>query len=150
MGGTVKVDPLKTADVRAVNRSTVLAELLKSRPTTRKQLARDSGLSAATISRTIDDLILEGIVYEGAELTSSSRGRRAIEVDASKDRTWVVGVDIGASKCRFSVANFIGEPVALKTVDTPRHHDPANFTTWLLEKSAETAGTRWNRTSAIC
>lgn len=149
MGGTVKVDPHKAADVRAGNRSTVLRELLKNRPTTRKQIAFDSGLSAATVSRAVEDLIHEGIVDEGAELSSRNRGRRAIQIDVVKDLCFVAGIDIGASKTRISIANFVGEPVAVTTTETQHFDAPRAFATWLLEQIAKVAGSRWQNISTI-
>ena len=118
-------------DIRELNRQAVLTELLRSRPASRKEVARRAGISAATVTRVVDQLIADGLVVEGAEIVVENRGRRARIVDLVADRAHVVGIDLGASTTRFVVTDLIGTPVTAAVVPTPGHHEARALASWL-------------------
>jgi DNA-binding MarR family transcriptional regulator len=53
------------SDTRHLNRQAVLTELLRSRPSSRKDIAAAAHLSRSTVSRVVDELIADGLVVEG-------------------------------------------------------------------------------------
>ena len=81
-------------DLRRANRVTVLRRLYFDGPATRVELAGRTGLSAATVTNVITDLIAAGLVLEAGQ-RGSDGGRPAILVRVDPDHGAVVGVDVG-------------------------------------------------------
>lgn len=127
-------------DTRDINRTTVLAELLRHRPITRKQLADLTGISAATVTRTIDQLIADGIVHEVSELVSEQRGRRAVLLDVVAPRSVVTGIDLGASNTRIVTADLVGGIRAQVSLPTPQDAGPDALAAWVADEVARLAG----------
>ncbi|GAA1055084.1 sugar kinase [Agromyces luteolus] len=136
-------------DTRQLNRMAVLTELLRIRPASRKQLAAASGLSAATVTRAVEQLIAEGVLVETSELVSEQRGRRAVLLDVVADRTFVVGVDLGASNARILLADLVGTPVERRELATPVRADAAELAEWLASAARDLAGDRWDRVERL-
>jgi len=63
------------SDIQKSNRSLVFDKLLKNSPTSRIDLARETGLNKATITNIVQNFIARGIVSETGSITSSN-GRR--------------------------------------------------------------------------
>jgi predicted NBD/HSP70 family sugar kinase/biotin operon repressor len=137
-------------DTRELNRNAVLTSLMSSRPASRKQIAQASGISAATVTRAIDQLIAEGIVTETAEIVSETRGRRAVELDIVTDRSYVVGVDLGASNTRMIVADLLARPLLTVETATPTDRSTASLAAWIAEQARAAAGDLWDRVDHIC
>lgn len=131
-------------DTRTLNRNAVLTELLRSRPISRKLIAANTGISPSTVTRTVDLLIAEGILREGAELVVDRRGRRAVSLDLVADRSYAVGVDLGASNTRLIVADLLAHPVATREVPTPPDLSPVDLAHWLANETMTTAGALWS------
>ncbi|GAA1059137.1 ROK family transcriptional regulator [Agromyces bracchium] len=136
-------------DTRQLNRMAVLTELLRIRPASRKQLAAASGISAATVTRAVEQLIAEGVVVEASELVSVQRGRRAVLLDVVADRAFVVGIDLGASNTRMLLADLVGTPIARRELVTPVEADAAHLAEWLASAAREIAGERWQRVAGL-
>src|SRR6476661_6445225 len=114
-----------------MNRSAVLAEVLRMAPVSRKQVAEATGISSATVTRAVDLLIAEGVLREGSEIVSESRGRRAVLLDLVADRSYVLGIDLGASNTRFVLADLIANPVLAREIRTPSELDADALALWL-------------------
>ncbi len=136
-------------DTRELNRTAVLTLLLQSRPASRKQLADASGISPATVSRTVEDLLAYGIVREVSELVTEQRGRRAMLLDVCADRTHVVGVDLGANRTRMIHADLLGAPLGQRTLPTPRALDGEQLARWTANAVRALAGPAWVRTDRV-
>lgn len=136
-------------DTRALNRSAVLTELLRSRPATRRDIAATTGISAATVTRAVEDLLHEGIVREEEEIKTGARGRRAILLDLVVERAHVVGVDLGASNTRIIVADLAGNPLVAHQAVTPRDDDPGRLGDWLSGLICRLAGLWWDTTAQV-
>ena len=84
------------------SRGIVLRLLRRHRRLSRAEIAQRSGLSEASISRTVTELIKQGIVEEeGVE--RSTGGRPAIRLRLSDSRYYSVGVDVHSWETRFSL-----------------------------------------------
>lgn len=136
-------------DTRELNRMAVLTELMRIRPASRKQVAEASGISAATVTRAVDQLITRGLVFEVAHLVSEQRGRRAVLLDVVSDRTYVVGVDLGASNTRLLLADLIGTPIAEREITTPAEGNTADLVSWLSAEIRSIADAYWTRVESI-
>jgi glucokinase len=130
-------------DTRELNRSAVLAQLLRSRPTSRKQIATATGVSPATVSRLIDQLITEGVVVEGDDIVVENRGRRARSIDFVADQGHVLGIDLGASNVRFLVADLVGAPVLTGEQPTPAGTGALELAEWLAAEVQRAAAGLW-------
>jgi glucokinase len=136
-------------DIRELNRSAVLTELLSLRPATRKQIAESTGISAATVTRAIDQLIADGIVCEVSEVVVEKRGRRAILLDLVAERSLVIGVDLGASSTRIIGSDLLANPVVAVELPTPSALGSAELALWLAQQAKAAAGARWGAVAAV-
>lgn len=81
-------------DVKKSNRAHLLNLLYFNEPTTRLDLSRDSGLSPATVTKIIAEMIEEGIVIEtGLEDSQGGRPRTTLNIDP--EYGYFIGVDVG-------------------------------------------------------
>ncbi len=81
-------------DLRQTNRSAILRELVFTRATTRQALARETGLSPATVGLVVAQLLDEGLVVEvGTQDSDGGRPRALLRTAA--DYGIAVGVDVG-------------------------------------------------------
>lgn len=130
-------------DTRTLNRNAVLTEVIRSRPLSRIQIAQSTGISPATVTRTVEALVSDGILREGPELVVEGRGRRAVSLDLVADRSYVLGIDLGASNTRFIVANLLAHPEIANEVPTPAGLQPAELARWLASAVTDAAGGLW-------
>jgi predicted NBD/HSP70 family sugar kinase len=125
---------------RRSNRSALLRILLAGSRLSRTDLARDSGLSKATVSRVVDELIDEGLVRQTAEIPASHRGRRAVELEFAAEVGFTCGIDMGATNTRLIVSDLSGRPVGLRRLRTPPGSDAQTLASWLAGNVFELCG----------
>src|SRR6202040_1024998 len=91
-------------DLRRENRAVVLRALYFSRPGSRHDLSAATGLSVASVTNVIRELLDEGIVTEaGSE--DSDGGRPRVLLDINPDYRYLIGVDIGETRIRIELFN---------------------------------------------
>lgn len=82
------------SSLRQRNRGLVLTHVLQTGRTTRGDLARECGLSAASATNIVADLVAEGLVHETGSI--ASRGGRPIAlVEPRPEGAYLVGADVG-------------------------------------------------------
>ena len=86
-------------DLRRENRSAVLWSLYLSQPRSRHELGAATGLSAASVTNVVRELIDEGIVIETG-LAESDGGRPRTLLGMNPEYGYVIGVDIGETRTR--------------------------------------------------
>ena len=87
-------ESLTVTTMRQRNRASALQMIIRERETTRADLARQCGLSAASAANIVVELIADGLVVEVG--TVSSRGGRPIAVVAPRaDGAYAIGADVG-------------------------------------------------------
>ncbi|MET0235436.1 MAG: ROK family transcriptional regulator [Kibdelosporangium sp.] len=101
-----------TRDLRRHNRSALLSRLYLDGPGSRLELMRASGLSSATVSNVISDLINDGMVAEAGSVDSDG-GRPRTLLQVRPDYGQVVGVDIGETHVQVGLFD-----CTLNTLDT--------------------------------
>ena len=94
-------NPGSQAALRSLNQQRILDTLLASGPSTQAELARQTGLSSATISNLVK--LMEGIGTVETSPTTSS-GRRALLVRLVDDGGIAVGIDFGRRHLRVVLA----------------------------------------------
>jgi predicted NBD/HSP70 family sugar kinase len=86
-------------DLRRENRAAVLWSLYLSQARSRHELSAATGLSAASVTNVIRELIDEGIVVETG-LAESVGGRPRAMLGMNPEYGYVIGVDIGETRTR--------------------------------------------------
>ncbi len=81
-------------DVRRTNRALLVRHLLLTGETSRSSVGVSTGLSPATVTNVIAELIDEGTVREGG-LAESDGGRRRVLLGLDPDAAIVIGADLG-------------------------------------------------------
>ncbi|GLV55418.1 sugar kinase [Dictyobacter sp. S3.2.2.5] len=85
---------LTSRDVRRVNRSTVLHAIYRAGAISRLQLSQSCGLSVATVTNVVTELLAEGILLE-AGLEASDGGRPRVLLRLNREYGYFLGVEIG-------------------------------------------------------
>lgn len=87
-------ESLTVTSLRQRNRAAALRFVLRQRRTTRADLARECGLSAASSANIVSELMADGLVDEVG--TVASRGGRPISIIAPRaDGGYTIGADVG-------------------------------------------------------
>src|SRR2546423_4308124 len=86
-------------DLRRGNRTVLLRTLYFDAPLTRQDLSQRTGLSGATVSNVVGDLVAEGIVLEAGQVESDG-GRPRILLRVNPRHGHVIGVDVGETAVR--------------------------------------------------
>jgi predicted NBD/HSP70 family sugar kinase len=86
-------------DLRRENRAAVLWSLYLSQARSRQELSAATGLSAASVTNVIRELIDEGIVVETG-LAESDGGRPRTMLGMNPGHGYVIGVDVGETRTR--------------------------------------------------
>jgi len=81
-------------DLRTRNRARALAAVYHNGPMTRQEIGEAIGVSPATVSNLVGDLLKQGVIVEaGAEDSNGGRPRTLLRVEP--EHRFVVGVDVG-------------------------------------------------------
>ena len=115
-------------NLREEGRLRVLQALYDSAGTSRPELGRVTGLSRATVSSLVADMIAAGLVCEDnglAEPENRSMGRPAQPLSLNRSAAYAVGADIGHTHVRVALCDLYGSPVwdqvEVKDVDGAPH-----------------------------
>jgi predicted NBD/HSP70 family sugar kinase len=98
----VRVAGLKRStvrDLRRDNRSVLLWSLFFGQPCSRQDLSEATGLSTASVSNVVRELIGDGIVVEAGSVDSDG-GRPRVLLRMNPDYGYVAGVDVGETRVR--------------------------------------------------
>lgn len=111
-------------DLRRDNRSVLLWSLYFDQPRSRQDLSRATGLSPASVSNVVRELIDEGIVIE-AGLVDSDGGRPRVLLEMNPEYGHVVGVDVGETRVRVELFDLsMTERAKADYPLDPREHGP--------------------------
>jgi predicted NBD/HSP70 family sugar kinase len=91
---TGAAEPANVTSLRRRNRATVLKQIILARETTRAAIARESGLSPASVVNLVAELIADGLVEE-KRWVASQGGRPTAILSPRGDSAVTVGVDVG-------------------------------------------------------
>ncbi len=111
-------------DVRRGNRSAVLWWLYFHRACTRQELGAATGLSAASVTSVVRELLDEGLVAEaGSQDSDGGRPRTLLEVD--RHYGFVVGVDVGETRVQVGLYDLtLAERAKAECRLDPTDHGP--------------------------
>src|SRR5580704_11248088 len=86
-------------DLHRDNRSVLLSSLYFDQSCSRHDLCETTGLSPASVSNVVRELIHEGIVAEAGSADSEG-GRPRVLLQINADYGYVIGVDVGETRVR--------------------------------------------------
>lgn len=111
-------------DLRRVNRATILRMLYFGGEMSRLELSHVTGLSTATVTNVMGELLAEGIVREaGSEESQGGRPRTMLTVAAEVG--YIVGVDVGENVIRIELFDLRLQPIqAIQVADADSLRDP--------------------------
>lgn len=97
--------------MKKINCSLILHMLLREGSLSRAEIAQKSKLSATTVSSLVDELIKQGLIDEVGEKSSPGAGRRAIALEISRDKGYIIGIALGNNYFHGALLNFRNEIV---------------------------------------
>lgn len=115
-----------TADLnlmKKINKSIVLELLRKASPLSRAEVAKTTGLTKATVSTLVAELMEESLLYE-IGTGESSGGRKPVLLVFRQDAGYAIGVDLGVRDIHAVLTDLKGTIVhetrsSLRGMDTP-------------------------------
>lgn len=114
------ITTIRPAHLGKLNERQVLRVLQTRGPLSRAEVARESGLSAPTVSKAVASLLKAGLLEE-ADAAEPARGRPAPKLRLASTSAQVLGIAIDAGHCEVVSAGLDGElHPDLRTVPTPR------------------------------
>src|SRR3982751_1352648 len=102
---------------REINRQIVLYLVREHQPISRADLARRMKVGRGMVTYLVDELLLDGAIYEGAAV-SAPRGRKPKMLYVRTRDRLVVAVDVRFTNTFLMLADFAGTPIVLETFDT--------------------------------
>jgi glucokinase len=103
--------PVRHATMLEVNEFLVLDYVREHDPTSRTEIARDLGLSPASVGRIVQRLREDGLVADAGSSPSTGGRPRAI-VSYRRDAGAVIAVDLGGTRCHAALADLAGTILA--------------------------------------
>lgn len=105
--------------IRDINLHLVLETIINKASISRAATAKHLGLTKATVSAIVQDLINRKLVIEvGSDDTSL--GRKPILLSLNKKAGYVISIDLGVDNITALISDLAGEDCCLKQIRTPR------------------------------
>lgn len=105
--------------IRDINNNLVLETIIHKSPISRATLSKELGLTKATISTIVQDLLDKELVIEiGSDNTEL--GRKPILLTFHKDAGYALSIDIGVKHCRALLSNLCAEILYDESFRTPK------------------------------
>src|SRR6266481_4927298 len=102
---------------RDINRRIALNVIREHQPISRADLARHLNITRGVVSTLVQELIAQGVIYEGAT-GQAARGRKPTFLHIRTRDRLAVAVDVRFSKTYLMLCDFSGRELALETYDT--------------------------------
>lgn len=93
--------------MRQVNRTLILNHI-RLRPISRAELAEETGLTRASVTQIVEELITEGLVIETSIIGRTRLGRRSTQLAINPRSGVIFGVNLDRSHCTVGVVNMHG------------------------------------------
>lgn len=120
--------------VKIQNRNLILRLIYERGSISRQEIAREIGLTPATVTNITGELLEEGIIVELPNFEKkSTSGRKAVPLTLNPTSGYVIGVDIGPRLTRIALSDLLGHLSNIETFqyDNQRENELLNT---LIEK----------------
>lgn len=122
--------------IRDMNSKLVLETIIHCNPISRASISKKLGLTKATISAIVQDLISSKLVMEiGSDDTSL--GRKPILLSFNQKAGFSICIDIGVSVLSCMISDLLGEHRTIKQIKTPKQSDLVPELIKLIESMEE-------------
>ncbi|MEO1494596.1 MAG: ROK family transcriptional regulator [Pseudomonadota bacterium] len=101
-----------TAALRSNNAALVLTEIRRRGETSRVDIAAALGLSAATVTAIVTDLLAQGLVRETDTVAASGRGRPRRQITLNPTARFVAGAKLNRASITVAILDFSGDVLA--------------------------------------
>ena len=105
--------------VKRSNRSAALRILHEKGAMSRKRLAENMNLTPAAITKIVAEMIGEGLLREGEELSSGNAGRREILININQNSRCALGILINLEEAILSAVWLDGSVIFTKKLPLP-------------------------------
>lgn len=112
------MDTGSKAMIRDMNTNFILKTIIESTAVSRADIAKQSGLTKATVSAIVK-LLLERRLVAETGIAMTDKGRKPIILKFCPDAGYTLSFDIGLSKISVLAANLAGQTVQTYAYDTP-------------------------------
>src|SRR5260370_29842343 len=102
---------------REINRRITLNVIREHQPISRADLARHMNLTRGVVSVLVQELITQGLIFEGAT-GEAARGRKPTFLHIRTEDRLVVAVDVRFTKTYLMLCDFAGRQLAIESYDT--------------------------------
>lgn len=103
----VRISGLNSSEVKVSNRSQIL-HMVHMEPCSRAELSRRMGLTRASVSIIINQLLEDGIVREGA-YQETRGGRPSVAIELNPDAAYALGISLRRNAMKMGVMNLQGK-----------------------------------------
>ena len=130
---------VKSENVRASNMSTVLRNILASPgEVTRAGLSQRTGMTRATISRLVDDLVGAGLVRELEPGDGGGRGRPANRLTPAEGSAVALGVEVDVASLDVTLVDIAGRELGHRRIESDFADSAPEETMALAAREAHT------------
>ena len=113
--------------IRDINSTLVLEAIINQSTISRANIAKELGLTKATISAIVDNLIKKDFILEvGSDNTKL--GRKPILLSINKNAGYIISIDIGVNEITAIQSNLTGQKLMLLAEKTPKNNDEVKNT----------------------
>lgn len=103
--------------IRKMNKEIVLNIIKDAGPLSRSEIAKQSGITKATISDIVKELIEEKLIYD-EKGDADDLTKRGTNLHFSKNSAYGIAVDLGGTTIHLGLFNLIGECILEHTIET--------------------------------
>ena len=128
-----------TPTARDYSKASVLDAVLSEAPLTRSKLIELTRLSQPTVSRKVEELLIDGLVVEQGVDAVIRRGRRSTFLDVPGTAGHIVGIALGAVTTCVLVTDLRGREVRHVILPSPEEGDGGTTAQWLVDLIVETS-----------
>lgn len=105
--------------IRDINQTLVLETIINKGPISRADISKEIGLTKATISAIVTDLLQKELILEIGS-GNTKYGRKPILISFNEDAGYVISIDVGVEHIVAICSNLLGKGSIVNTVDTPK------------------------------
>ncbi len=119
-----KVTSISKNLLSKLNKSCILHTVWENKGISRIEIARNTNLSTATVSRLVDSLIKNDRLLEERETIPVSKGRPMKSLYFGNNERFIIGIDLGTTFIRGMLTNMNAEPIKEIEVVTESLREP--------------------------
>ncbi|WP_261131681.1 ROK family transcriptional regulator [Bacillus sp. Marseille-Q3570] len=110
------------AYIKNMNTKIVLDCIIEHEPISRAEISKRVKISKPTVSQLVNQLLMDGFVYEvGMGNSSTTGGRKPVQLCFNERNSYIIGIDIGGSKVASGVTDLKGKVHAYRDFQTQEY-----------------------------